>query len=404
MRNLITKYTFIPGSRTITLPDFANLAESNPFGVENIRLIVNETQKVVVCSSMQKDNIESVEGNTITYTDSLAPLEYGDQLTIEVDMGDGIVYSGGVDWVIDAKINSIGPAEDLSFWELAYEHGRKLKPLAEGITSSSKITGKMAYLFDGSYCTSADLSSWEGVYGEGVCEGMFQKSMHLLILDAPNIKEIRGKKAMYNAFKNCNSLYRVNLGNLISMEGENLSGDNYSNGCFYGCSALVDVDMHSLQSVSGSNGFYYFFGYCSSLRKVDLRNWQYTIGSNACAFFFDGCPSLSELHIGVGAIKFNSYTNPIYAYTSYITDLYIYGPPADNIYITYLPLNFDSVLRVLQHIADPNNNAATGKTLSFKSGLNFAVTQQELDDYNAAKTTVQSTLGWTVQNAPNVHL
>lgn len=88
---------------------------------------------------------------------------------------------------------------------------------------------------------------------------------------------------------------------------------------------------------------------------------------------------------------------------TYLTDLYLYNTPSNNIYITWQPLNFSSVLRVLEHIAnDPDS--ATGRTLSFKSGLNFSVTQEELDAYNAAKTTVQSVLGWTIQNAPNVHL
>ena len=108
------------------------------------------------------------------------------------------------------------------------------------------------------------------------------------------------------------------------------------------------------------------------------------------------------MHIGCGAIFENNANNPMKSAT-YVTDLYIYGTPSNNIYITWQPLNFASVLRVLQHIAnDPDS--ATGKTLSFKSGLNFTVTQEEKDAYDAAKTTVQSVLGWTIQNAPNVHL
>lgn len=78
MRNLTTNYTFTAGTRSITVTE--------TFTVENIRLIVNETQKVVICSSMQKDNV-SVTGNVITYSSSLPALQAGDVLTIELDNG-----------------------------------------------------------------------------------------------------------------------------------------------------------------------------------------------------------------------------------------------------------------------------------------------------------------------------
>ena len=54
MRTLIKGYTFTAGTRSI------DCSNSNPFDIENIRLIINETQKVVICSSMQKDLIVSI--------------------------------------------------------------------------------------------------------------------------------------------------------------------------------------------------------------------------------------------------------------------------------------------------------------------------------------------------------
>ena len=144
------------------------------------------------------------------------------------------------------------------------------------------------------------------------------------------------------------------------------------------------------------------FQYCSALQSVDLRALQTISGGNAAAYMFQYCSALTTLHIGCGATFENNANNPMQSAT-YVTDLYIYGTPSNNIYITWQPLNFASVLRVMQHIAD-DPDSATGKTLSFKSGLNFTVTQEEKDAYDAAKATVQSTLGWTIQNAPNVHL
>ena len=81
MRTLIKGYTFTAGTRSI------DCSNSNPFDIENIRLIINETQKVVICSSMQKDLIVSIIDGVITYADTLPILAGGDKLTIELDLG-----------------------------------------------------------------------------------------------------------------------------------------------------------------------------------------------------------------------------------------------------------------------------------------------------------------------------
>lgn len=81
MRMLIktADYSFVNGSRQITV------SNNKSFTAADIRLIINETQKVVITSSIQKDNILSVAGNVITYTNSLPALVTGDELTIEID-------------------------------------------------------------------------------------------------------------------------------------------------------------------------------------------------------------------------------------------------------------------------------------------------------------------------------
>ena len=83
MRTLIKGYTFTAGTRSI------NCSNCNPFDIENIRLIVNETKKVVICSSMQKDLIVSIVDGVITYAETLPVLSGGDKLTIELDLGVG---------------------------------------------------------------------------------------------------------------------------------------------------------------------------------------------------------------------------------------------------------------------------------------------------------------------------
>ena len=81
MRTLIKGYTFTAGTRSI------DCSNCNPFDIENIRLIVNETKKVVICSSMQKDLIVSIVDGVITYAETLPVLAGGDKLTIELDLG-----------------------------------------------------------------------------------------------------------------------------------------------------------------------------------------------------------------------------------------------------------------------------------------------------------------------------
>ena len=81
MRTLIKGYTFTAGTRSIDCSD------CNPFDIENIRLIINETQKAVICSSMQKDLIVSIIDGVITYAETLPVLTGGDKLTIELDLG-----------------------------------------------------------------------------------------------------------------------------------------------------------------------------------------------------------------------------------------------------------------------------------------------------------------------------
>jgi hypothetical protein len=69
--------------------------------VENVRVIINESQKIVLASSMKKANISSVVYNgsgktvTITLDSSTASINNADKLTIKIDMGDDIRYTAG---------------------------------------------------------------------------------------------------------------------------------------------------------------------------------------------------------------------------------------------------------------------------------------------------------------------
>ena len=390
MRNRIIDYTFAPGTRTITLTKFAEVT------VPDIRLIVNETQRVVICSSMQKELV-TCSGNQITFVDTLPALQAGDQLTIEVDTGSDVIYAGGTDWVIEKKINSIAPTAEQEPWILTAAMAEQLRPLVEANKASTVFTDAIAGFFAFSLCTRADLSPWQNIAGVRAAMYAFLQSRRLLSVDLSQLLEIVQDYAAQSMFSSCSALQSVDLRAL-----QTISGGYAAAYMFQNCSALQSVDLRSLQTISVGYAAQSMFSSCSALQSVDLRSLQTISGGNAAYQMFASCSALTTMHIGCGAIFENNANNPMQSAT-YLTDLYLYGTPTNNIYITWQPLNFASVLRVLQHIAnDPDS--ATGKTLSFKSGLNFAVTQEEKDAYDAAKTTVQSTLGWTIQNAPNVHL
>lgn len=117
MRTRLDNYTITAGTRQIAT-GIADLT------VEDIRLIVNESQKVVICSSMQKDHIVSIQNGVITYVENynkvkedgtievitIPTLSDGDKLTIEIDRGAVPVFteisSQDIADIVDRIINS----------------------------------------------------------------------------------------------------------------------------------------------------------------------------------------------------------------------------------------------------------------------------------------------------------
>lgn len=92
MRTRINDYSIIKGRQIDS--KIPNLT------IEDIRLIVNETKKIVIASSMQKDNIVDIDNGIIIYKDTIQESSADDQMTIEIDKGDSINTS------IDALLNA----------------------------------------------------------------------------------------------------------------------------------------------------------------------------------------------------------------------------------------------------------------------------------------------------------
>lgn len=89
--------------------------------VENLRVIINETQKKVLASSMKKANISTVVYSganhqvTITLDSSTPSITLGDKLTIKIDMGDDLRELAGSCIIEDITDTGLPAEKDSGF-------------------------------------------------------------------------------------------------------------------------------------------------------------------------------------------------------------------------------------------------------------------------------------------------
>ncbi len=201
MRHLITNYTFEADGRTIVLPDFPDIT------LQNIRLIVNETQKKVLCSSMQKDNIVSVASGEITYADTLPALSDGDYLTIEVDMGndaeiiDSIIYYKTHRTETFDRINDI-----LGSLEIPSLVGGG--SLFGGLTLPKRVV----------------VPNLRNIGVDNFERYLFASSSGIEELSFPNLETIAGANAFSGFLQDVSTIRKLDLPNLVSCANYGLSG------------------------------------------------------------------------------------------------------------------------------------------------------------------------------------
>lgn len=83
MRRRITTFTIDTANNALVL--------DGDITIDDIRLIINETQNKVICSSMQKANV-TISDKTVVVKDSVCKLAEGDHITFETDTADGLEY------------------------------------------------------------------------------------------------------------------------------------------------------------------------------------------------------------------------------------------------------------------------------------------------------------------------
>ena len=243
MRTLIKGYTFTAGTRSI------DCSNSNPFDIENIRLIVNETQKVVLCSSMQKDLIVSIVDGVITYTETLPVLADGDKLTIELDKGENDQSSiavlseitEGKKDISDAIILKGGMASDIaSFAELADNIGDIPNFNLYGTTWQAGYEPTSAF----EVCNNKTLYLTEinNTIVQNVDNYAFQYCSNITALSLPAAQTIGNY-----AFQSCTNITTLSFGKLTSFSSSNTFAACYKlSNIIIGVDTNINLDFSSL--------------------------------------------------------------------------------------------------------------------------------------------------------------
>jgi len=253
MRTLIKGYTFTAGTRSI------DCSNCNSFDIENIRLIVNETQKVGICSSMQKDLIVSIIDGVITYAETLPALAEDDKLTIEIDYSYNI--SSGL---MNKGLLTIGK----SCMEILTSGDFTGVPLQ--IDDNVIETISRAYAFYGMKdLTAVSMSNLKAIIGTYT----FAYCSNLTTLSLPAAQTIGAY-----AFNPCSNLTTLSLP----------AAQSIGTAAFGYCSNLTAVSLPAAQSIGGSA-----FGYCSNLTTLSLPAAQ-SIGTTA----FYNCSNLTTVTFG----------------------------------------------------------------------------------------------------------
>ena len=272
MRTLIKGYTFTAGTRSI------DCSNCNTFDIENIRLIVNETQKVVICSSMQKDLIVSIIDGVITYSETLPILSDDDKLTIEIDKGENYPNSIAVlSEIVEAKkdiASSIilkgGMASEVaSFAELVENindipnfnlYGMTWQTGCEPTSAMEVINNRKLYLTEinntivqdvNSYAlqSCSNLTTVTLPAAQSIGDNALQNCFNLTTVTLPVAQSIGAY-----AFQNCTKLTTVTLGKLTNLNINSTFINCYKlSNIIIGADTNINLNFSSLSHATWNN-------------------------------------------------------------------------------------------------------------------------------------------------------
>jgi hypothetical protein len=267
MRTLIKGYTFTAGTRSI------DCSNCNSFDIENIRLIVNETQKVIICSSMQKDLIVSIIEGVITYAETLPLLSDGDKLTIEIDKGENYPNSIAVlSEIVEAK-KDISDAIILKGGVAS-----EVASFAELVDNINDIPNFNLYG-----------TTWQAGYEPtSAIEAINNKGLYLTEINNTIVQYVD-----YYAFSYCTNITTLSLP----------AAQTIGTAAFNNCTNITTLSLPAAQTIGAAA-----FQYCSNITTISLPAAQ-TIGAAA----FQYCSNITTISLPaaqtIGAVAFQSCTN-----------------------------------------------------------------------------------------------
>lgn len=262
MRTRINNITFTPGTRSIN-------TGITDLTVDDVRLFINESQMKVICSSMQKNNIDSIVSGVVTYKNTIPVLASGDHITFEVDLGDNGAKQGSNPNVsltsIDEKIDDFYDTFDA---DMALQLQGIIGESEESVEGNSQTEGEIERL------------------------RTLQESYDALVLDSKQtivdaINAMGGSAdtdmTWAQLAQQIEELPNITMGT-ITWERFTPSSvaDAVAN---MGFAKTIDASVNSIPA--------YYFAYNNYIQKVILRG----LTTLNVSYIFNGCNSLEELEM-----------------------------------------------------------------------------------------------------------
>lgn len=196
--------------------------------------------------------------------------------------------------------------------------------------------------------------------------------------------DVSGITTMSFMCQDCTSLREVDC------KGWNLSACTQVVNVFRNCTSLkaIDVSDWKTSAITTAQGA---FSLCTALLGVDMSRWD-TSSLGSIQSLFNACRNLKSL--GLPALKSGCVTTYALDGCTSLKDVRCGGLIYPSVSFIQSPLTAESVIDILDHLADTPDS---GATITFKSGLyaGFTAEQKEVID---AKRSAAVAHGWTIVN------
>lgn len=145
----------------------------------------------------------------------------------------------------------------------------------------------------------------------------FSNSQALEEISLPDLEELNGDYAFYQACYSCKKLENVNLNNLKSIIGlscfsgafegciaissinfsnlEIIDGNNACENALLLCDKITNIRFDKLKTVNGSNVFKHFIQNCTGIRSISFDSLEKVTGTQVFFEFVRSCKNIEEI-------------------------------------------------------------------------------------------------------------